>query len=341
MLDALAPSTFSVSVRRALGALATGTLAAGAFVARRRFTGQRDAVVLPPALDAPLHDLPVLEGVTRYYHRPGVGRPFVLLPDLHMAGSAMDVKPLFAHLAAATPRPILVPDWLGFGLSERPDRRYVPGLFQRQLRLLLERAGEPADIVAFGLSGVYAAAVAVARPEKVHKLMLVAPSGLAGDPEQPFLRRVLVGLSGGTGTFRLYFRRLSNPESLQAYFAEHLFYTGAPIPDELFGYALLTTHVPGADHATQRLAQGLLDMHLYATLAFERLPVPARLVLPALTDEMAPLYSRVPTVVRANAQLSVEAMKTGLMPQWEQPDAFAGRVEAWFAPDKPARRRAK
>lgn len=342
MTELLAPiPSFAVSIRRGLGALVTGTVAVGAVVARRRLRARRVAPTpLPPALDADVEELRVLEGLTRYYVRRGTGHPFVLLPGLHLAGSAMDVKPLFDRLAASGKRPIYVPDWLGFGLSERPDRRYVSGLYQRQLTHLLEQAGGACDVVAFGLSAEYAAAVAVARPDLIRRMVFVAPSGFSSDPEQPLLRRVLVGLTSGTGAFRLYFTRQSNPEMLTQYFAEEMFYTGVPIPDELFGYALLTTHIPGADHAPQRLAQGLLDMHEYVARAYESLTVPTLLILPALTDEIAHSYELVPKIVRANPAFQVEALETGLMPQWERPDELAERIRAWLSKrDAPAKRR--
>lgn len=334
---------FAISVKRSLGALVTGSLAVGAVVAgRRKLRALRpETPPLPPALDADVAELPVLEGMTRYYVRPGTGRPFVLLPSLHLAGSAMDVKPLFDHLAATTERPIYVPDWLGFGLSDRPDRRYVPGLYQRQLTHLLERSGEPADVVAFGLASAYAAAVGVARRDLIHRMAFVAPSGFADDPDQPFLRRMLVGLTSGTGAYRLYYARQSNPEPLAEYFAEQIFYTGASIPDPFFGYALLTTHVAGADHAPRRLAQGLLGMHGYVTRAFETLKIPTLLLLPELTDEVARDYALVPRIVRANGHFTVEQMSTGLLPVWEAPETFAARIDAWFSEARSTRRARK
>ena len=73
----LAPlPTFAISVRRGLGALVTGSLAVGAVVAGRRKLQSRqpETPTLPPALGAEVAEMPVLEGTTRYYVRPGEGR---------------------------------------------------------------------------------------------------------------------------------------------------------------------------------------------------------------------------------------------------------------------------
>ena len=81
-------------------------------------------------------------------------------------------------------------------------------------------------------------------------------------------------------------------------------------------------------------------MHEYVARAYERLEVPTLLLLPALTDEVARSYELVPRIVRANPAFTVETLDTGLMPQWEQPDALAERVRTWMNKrDTPAKRR--
>lgn len=323
--------------RNALGTVAAGVAAAGALVVRKTLRERAEAASLPPAIDAAVEAVALREGVARYYHRPGKGRPLVLLHDLHLGASSMDVRPAFDRVAEATRRPIVALDWLGFGLSDKPDRRYMAGLYQRQLSHVVEVQSEPADVVAFGLASVYAAAVAVAAPRHFRSLLLVAPSGFSTRPEHALLERMLAGLSGGSGTYGLFYSRQSTPEAVAHHLREHQFYTGAPIPPVLLDYAVAATRAPGADHALEWLSRGVLDMHDFAARAYLALSAPTLLVLPALPDRLVRAFDRLPELVRQNPALQVRQLDSGRMPQWEDPDAFADLVLEWTKSGRGAR----
>lgn len=72
-------------------------------------------------------------------------------------------------------------DLLGRGLSDRPDVNYDADLYDRQLEEFLESVepGRPVTLVGLSLGGVITARCAVRRPERVERLALVAPAGLA------------------------------------------------------------------------------------------------------------------------------------------------------------------
>ncbi len=324
-------------------ALLTGTLALGAVVAGRVANQARRArdlaldgdgpapADLPPALPAPTDSFAIGRWHARTYERPGTGTPIVLLPGVSPVASCHEVAPLFEALAALTQRPLKAMDWLGFGRSDRPAIRYHAGLYQRQLLRYLSQAGEPCDVVAWGLGAEYAAAVAVAAPHLVRRLVLVAPSGLDRGSEGSLMERFVVGLTGGTGAYRLAFELRSRAVGIHRYYAEEVFTTDAPVPEPLVDAALVATSAAGASHAPRRLSEGLLFMDEYAHRSYATLHCPTLVVLPALTDAVAPHFDALPDLVAANNQhLIVTLLETGLLPQWEQPEAFARRVEAFL-----------
>ena len=320
-------------------ALLTGTLAVGAVAAGRVASQARRArhgdgpapELLPPALAGDTGTFAIGRWHARTYERAGTGTPIVLLPGVTPVASCHELAPLFDALAASTGRPLRAMDWLGFGRSDRPSVRYHAGLYQRQLLRFLTQAGEPCDVVAWGLGAEYAAAVAVAAPHLVRRLVLVAPSGLDRGAEGSLVERFVVGLTGGTGAFRLAFELRSRSVGLQRYYAEEAFTTGAPVPEALVDGALIATNAAGAFHAPRRLAEGLLFMDEYAHRSYAALTCPTLIVLPALTDRVAPHFDALPELVKANeAHVAVTLLETGLLPQWEQPEAFASRVEAFL-----------
>lgn len=310
-------------------ALLTGIVAVGAVVAGRRARSGRP-------------ELPTLEGgeastmalgrhtvATRV--RSGVGTPIVLLPPLSPVSSTHEIAPTWAHLLATTTRPVVTFDWLGFGHSDRPAIRYVAGLYQRQLRHVLTRvAGGASDVVAWGLAGEVAAAVAVAAPERVRRLVLVAPSGMERRAEGSVVERMLVGAVGGFGTYDLWHARRTRPEAVRRYYAGEVFTTGAAVPQRLVEEGTSMARAPGAANAARRLAEGLLFMDEFALRSYAALAAPTLVVLPALTDAVAPNYDALPDLVSENDRLVVTRLDTGFLPQWETPEAFHARLDAFL-----------
>jgi hypothetical protein len=85
-------------------------------------------VELPAAIDAQELQWTMTSGEhVLCYHRPGAGRPVLLLHSINAAPSAYEVSPFFD--AMTLQRPLYAPDLPGFGRSERRDRVYSPAFF--------------------------------------------------------------------------------------------------------------------------------------------------------------------------------------------------------------------
>jgi pimeloyl-ACP methyl ester carboxylesterase len=317
-------------------ALVTGSVALTAIAVRAAVRKARpDGIILPTqldrALDADLRELEIMEGRTRYYHRPGQGTPMVFLHPLHVTGSSFDMRPLFDHFALTTGRPLYAIDWLGFGISDRPPVNYHPGLYQRQLRRVLsEHVAEGSDIIAAGSACEYAAAVLNAFPVLGRRLFCIAPGGLASGGDPPVWRQVAMGAAGVTGLYEPVFYRATEPPALRKYF-QTLFSPGADIPEDLLDYSARTTRVIGAHYAVRRAVEGALSMHEYAARAYERLTVKTCLLVPSGVREDIQRFDLAGTIAQRNASgVVLTSMPGGVFPQWENPAGTAERIEAFF-----------
>jgi pimeloyl-ACP methyl ester carboxylesterase len=98
-------------------------------------------------------------------------------------------------------------DQYGRGFSDRPEAAYDMTLYVEQLHELIDALGcQEVDLVALSMGGPIAAAFAVARPERVRRIVLIDPSGvrpaapgaIRGIAFLPGISTLLVGIIGST-----------------------------------------------------------------------------------------------------------------------------------------------
>lgn len=125
-------------------------------------------------------------GRISYYEDPAGARlPVLLLHDVAIPGSASAFRALFEHLRGE--RPLVVPDLLGHGFSER--RRKAPFTRDEHVRFVEEvladvsrRYGATIDVVAVGTTCEIAAAAIVRSSRHVRSLAMIAPTGFDDAP---------------------------------------------------------------------------------------------------------------------------------------------------------------
>lgn len=89
-------------------------------------------------------------------------------------------------------------DHYGRGFSDRPNIAYNMSLYVEQLHELMDALGcQEVDLVGLSMGGPIAAAVAVARPDRVRRIVLIDPSGVR--PAAPGAIRGIAGLPGVRG----------------------------------------------------------------------------------------------------------------------------------------------
>jgi pimeloyl-ACP methyl ester carboxylesterase len=236
----------------------------------------RRQVDLPSAIRADRHEIATSDAGTISYYadtRAG-GRPVVLLHGIHAAASSYDMRPLFDALREH--RSVYALDLPGFGFSERSSRPYTPATYVHAIEHLLRnvaisgsRAEDPrastrvpADVIALSLSGEYAAKVAVEMPELVRSLVLISPTGFAGEAKAGWLERfsrrkkpALPSALSESVPSRLFYELLVSKPSLR-WFLRRSF--EARVDGGLYDYAYSTSHQPGAWRAPIAFVAGRL-----------------------------------------------------------------------------------
>lgn len=263
-------------ILRLLGLGALGSIALAGLVALRHM------LVTPQPLDSPLPGEAHLYRWKRgyiYYKLAGETHapPMLLLHTPELAGSAYEMLPIMAPLAARYR--VYAPDLLGFGLSDRPDISYTAELYTELLHdFLTDVVKEPAIIVASRLACNYAVSVAANSPALCSRLVLLSPAALYGYQVGTFRlpavlpnvlaariiipRRVqvlfyplLVALARLAG-------RLSDGQATQT--LEHP--AGAAIRNQPPDYIYATTHQFGAEHAPMDWLAGNLSSNVFTDM---------------------------------------------------------------------------
>jgi len=127
---------------------------------------------------------------TRYLEAGSVDAPVVLL--LH--GTAGSLENFCANYAAyAEHFRVIGIDMLGCGLTDKPDFDYFIKDYAAHVLGFMDVMGiECAGVVGVSLGSWVGAALALENPERVKKLVLVAPAGIITDPEEE--QRVAEGI---------------------------------------------------------------------------------------------------------------------------------------------------
>jgi pimeloyl-ACP methyl ester carboxylesterase len=108
-----------------------------------------------------------------FYLEAGQGRPVILLHGLGATNASM--LPTLAELSHD--HRVLAPDLPGFGDSAKPVRVYDPAFYARWLIAFLDAVGiERAVLVGNSMGGRIALEAGLAAPERVDRLVLLAPS---------------------------------------------------------------------------------------------------------------------------------------------------------------------
>lgn len=288
---------------------------------------------LPDALRAEQFELASrsVGRVTVYAGPAQGGVPLLLVHSVNAAASAAEVRPLFEHYTKT--RTVYALDLPGFGASERSDRVYTPRLMTDALLLcadeLARRHAGKLDALAVSLSSEFLARAAVERPALFRTVALVSPTGwnrgasLRGAPESTRLQPTVLKLLHGPGWGRALFRGLTQPRVIR-YFLQRTW--GAREIDEgLFQYDVLTTQVPGAEHAPLYFVSGGLFSADIRNV-YEALTQPVWVghgVRGDFTD-----YAGLDDV-RGRAQWHVRSFQTGALPYFEQLAEFCASYDAF------------
>ncbi len=282
---------------------------------------------LPPALAAErqLFKLSSEISMSSYIGGSESGTPLVLLHSINAAPSAMEMKPLFDHYASS--RPVLAPEWPGFGSSDRPDTSYTPGFFADSLlQWMKHHVPTGADVIALSLGAEFVARAALKSPELFLSLTLISPTGMSrrqlpAEESSQRIKKFLGGKVIGPGLFRL----LSSRASIR-FFLNKAFV--GKIPQPLIDYAHLTSHRPGASHA----AFTFLSLSLFTNNAVDNLYLPLQQPVLAIYDRDPNVsFERLDEIVNARDNWHARRIEPSLgMPHFDHPNKVTEALDQFW-----------
>lgn len=322
-------SVLGTAGRAAIGLAAAAAAAYGAYLwgapGRRR-----PATELGYALSLRLHYAAWRGLHFAYYSRAGAGRPLVLLHSINAVASAHEMRPLVQRFQRETQRPLYVLEWLGFGHSDRPDISYTPELLEDQLEHFLARvvrAPDGADVIGLSLGGNYAAEVARRRPDLVHSLVAIEPSGLGEEPEEigRAWARLLFTVPG---VQRAFYDRLTTPDALYRFARENLFTDEFGVPEEYVEYGAETARVEGAARPLDDFLNGRLFPD-DARDAFLHLRQRLLVIHGLISERRMESYEALPEL-GGRQGVEVVALPTGSLPHWERPGVVYERISGFY-----------
>ncbi|MCE2558618.1 MAG: alpha/beta fold hydrolase [Acidobacteria bacterium] len=172
--------------RRVTRGLLLGGVALGAPAVINTLVARRAARLPRPRWGATRH-VEIDGQRLAYVHLPRSGQgstpPMVLLHTFGPGHTGLLWRETAERLARG--HDCFVPDWLGWGDSERRAQRYTAEFYIDLLdRFLEEVVGGPAILVAPHRAAAYAVQVTLDAPQRVAALALIAPQGLGADVAQ-------------------------------------------------------------------------------------------------------------------------------------------------------------
>lgn len=232
--------------------------------------------------------------------------------------------------AFADSHQVFAPDLLGWGNSDHPPRSYtLTDYLQTLTEFLTQTCEEPAIVVASSLTAAMMVRVAIAHPQQIKALILIAPTGLkdfgqASTPE--FLGQILrIPLLDKA----IYWGAIAVPEAIRAFLQGRQFANPALISDEIVAAYLASARQPNAEYAALAFVRGDLSFDLATDLP--QLTTPTFIVWGenaqfTTVETGRQLANLNPTAVQVFDVLP----EMGLTPQLEYPAVMTGLIRKYL-----------
>jgi pimeloyl-ACP methyl ester carboxylesterase len=258
---------------------------------------------------------------------PEQAESLVLLHDFYAGASNYTFRRIYPRLA--TDYRVYAPDWLGFGLSERPALPYTGELYAGLLNgFLQDTIQRPAIVVAHGLAANIAVRAASDEPDAFARLVLVAPHALADVMPGPTLGQALTRAAQRSSLGLVPYAAVATRSALRWQLRRRAAHPGeGAATDDALEHAYASAHQFGGQHAALALLTGELDLPMLNAFALLEPPV---LVVGAGWDRVMP-----PELLEELAQLNPYG-QLAIIPEAghgvleDQPVTFVQRVVEWL-----------
>jgi pimeloyl-ACP methyl ester carboxylesterase len=254
--------------------------------------------------------------------------PLVLLHAPGIAASSYEMRKITGGLARNYH--VYALDLPGFGLSDRPKIEYTAHTYIRACQdFLRDIVGQPATLLASGLSCNYAVAVASETPELCQRLILLSPISLfKGEQRRPWLSALL----RIPGLALVLYALLTPRAVLRRVVAWQSGISARSITGEALDHYFASAHRFGAQYAALAPLTGAL--HIDVAHKFEMLQQPTFIIWGGQALNRAPTLSG-QHLLPAHPQIALIG-NAGARVHEEYPDQVVANVLAWQAEDRRA-----
>jgi pimeloyl-ACP methyl ester carboxylesterase len=258
---------------------------------------------------------------------PAEGRPIVLLHDLYAGASNYEFRHLYPRLAVNYH--VYAPDWLGFGLSERPALAYTGEYYAHVLGAFLrETVQAPAVVIAHGLAANLAVRTASDDPALFDRLVLIAPHTDAGAETAPSAGQTLVRLAERSALGLVPYAALATRTVLRWRLRQARGDGGTQgVSDDALDHAYANAHQFGGQYAALAVETGELDLPMHN--AFALLEPPVMVVGGSLDVKHPPQSLEDLTLLRPEARLAIVPNADGAVAE-DHAGALTEIVARWL-----------
>jgi pimeloyl-ACP methyl ester carboxylesterase len=206
---------------------------------------------------------------------PREGRPLVLIHSLAPGASSFEWRKNIDGLAGQFR--VYALDLLGSGLSDRPAIAYTAETYTDLIGdFLKEVIGQPAVVVAHGLSSGYIVTCAYRRPQLFEKLILVSPPAiLLEESANDLLTAATRGILKLPIVGEFIYNAWTSRRRLQHYYDKHGYHNPGLITDQLIEYAFSSAHQANSHYPATALLGKELVADIHEPLARLRTPIAA------------------------------------------------------------------
>ncbi len=263
-----------------------------------------------------------------HYTMSGAGAPVVLVHGPGIGASSYEMRYLSEALAGAYT--VIALDLLGFGLSDRPDVAYSGDLYVRLLRDFISQVpGQPAMVIASGLSGWYALAAAAAAPEQVPALVLSAPPPPTGSAQPSGgVRRLTDTMLGAPIIGQGLFNARTGRNTIRAELRDRLYANPELVTESMVDAKFAMARQPSARYAVQALLLGKLSLPIASIIEQNNIPL---LVVFGAQANQNPRPIAAEYVRHAPRTQVAFIERAGSLPHEEQAERVAAVTMAWLS----------
>jgi pimeloyl-ACP methyl ester carboxylesterase len=257
---------------------------------------------------------------------PETAQPLVLLHNFYPGASNFEFRAIYNRLASNYR--VYAPDWLGFGMSERPSFQMTGEFYAGMLRGFLRDVVQlPAIVIAHGHAANIAARAAADTPNLFERLVLVAPNLESGERLDPTPTQVMARFFQRVGLGLTPYAALSLRPVLRLAQGRRSIISPSEIDDDTLDHLYASSHQFGAQHGALAALTGDLDLPIQPV--FPTLQPPT-LVVAGESDRALPPV-RLEGLIALNRHADQEIIVgAGATVYQDQPKLFVSTLHRWL-----------